>query len=57
MLVVIAFHLLTAGAQWPADVLHVLTVFLTAGCFFTVLFGAQMLLIHRIERGDVSSTG
>ena len=57
MLVVIASHLLTSGARWPADVLHVLTVFLTAGCFFTVLFGAQMLLIHRIERGDVSSTG
>jgi hypothetical protein len=37
------------------DLLIVIALFCGAGLFFLVVFGAQILLIHQIERGRVRS--
>lgn len=50
MFAVIAFHRICSDAQWLADLLHVLAVFLAAGFFIFVLFAAQLFLIYQIER-------
>ena len=59
MYAVIVFHRICADALWPADLLHVIAVFLTAGLFISVLFAAQLFLIHQIEKAHLSrsSTG
>jgi cytochrome b561 len=57
MFFLIALQWICARIPWPADLFHVVPVFLSAVLCFVVVFAAQLLLIHHIERRDAFRRG